>query len=60
MRRFDGFEAVINEVEHDSGPKETLMSRLAHEPFRKDCLDRRLKRHHITSKRSCTHIELHQ
>ena len=60
MRQFEDFNAVVTEVEDDSGQNETLMSWLAHEPFRKDCLDRRLKRHHITGKRSCTHIELHQ
>ena len=60
MRQLDDFEAVVFEVEDDSRSNETLMSWLAHEPFRKDCLDRRLKRHHITGKRSSTHIELHK
>lgn len=60
MRQFDDFEAVINEVEDDTGPNETLVTWLAHEPFRKDCLDRRLKRHHITGKKSCARLELHQ
>ncbi|MCJ1461909.1 hypothetical protein MMC07_000508 [Pseudocyphellaria aurata] len=48
MVRLDKFDEIIDQVEHNSRPERTLASWLAHEPFREDCLDRRLKRHHIT------------
>lgn len=54
MAQTDYFDAVIDEVDDDSTPKEALVNSLAGRLFRKNCLDRRLKRHHITGKRSGT------
>ncbi len=39
-----------------------LLSRISHEIFKRDCLDRKLKRHHVTGKyplvvpKDCSHI----
>lgn len=51
MGQTDDFDAVIHEVDDDSTQKEALVNSLAGRLFRKNCLDRRLKRHHITGKR---------
>lgn len=57
MSRLD-FDAIINAVDDDPKPDEALVNSLARKLFRRDCLDRRLKRHHITGKRSCVHLEV--
>lgn len=58
MSRLHDFDAIDNEVDNDSKPDEALVNTIARILFRKDCLDRRLKRHHITGKRSSIHLKV--
>lgn len=56
MSRFDG--PVSTEFDDDLRPNETLVDWLARGLFAKDCLDRRLKRHHITGRRIYACLEI--
>lgn len=56
MGRLDG--PVFTEFEDDLRPNETVVDWLSRGLFAKDCLDRRLKRHHITGRRIYAGFEI--
>lgn len=41
-------ESQLPQTAPGGPPEEPLIERISHEIFKYDCLDRRLKRHHIT------------